>query len=326
MPAGDCGLDKSKLAAILPGNTWLLVRNGKLCHENKTSSDKKEYVASVAKTFGAMTFGMIVKDTNGDLSLDDKGSEWGLTGNLGSRPLSEVLSMTAHTGGRSFAYDTVGTTQINKLSIVLNAAIKKHNLAKGLDDYAHNIVMKRLGMTDSTWSEGKDSKIFAYSLFSTAKDMARLGQLINNRGVIDGKRYLTEDWIQKQIHPVNEAANGGYGLLTWLNAPKWKDIVGNKSAPDLSCAPIVLQKSEFDASGQPTGGKKDVGVWLARGMGGHFVIGHPGLNTVMVIKNFGLGRPNNFWQPLVPVFADAIGMDKNTFCSKYQSGTLVFRD
>ena len=318
LPAGDCGIDTSLLSGKLSRFPWMVMQGDKVCYENNTGSDRTEYVASVAKTFGALTFGMVNHDTNGDISPDDRASDW-ISGARSNATLENVLSMTSHTAGlNTFNYDTLGNVQINQLSEALNKAIKKHGLARGLDDYVHNTVMPRLGMTSSNWSRGRDEKIFAYSLYSTVPDMIRFGRLINNRGVLNGQRYLTDEWAHRQIHPANEQANGGYGLLTWLNAPSWKDISGTRRAPDVKCAPLTLRRADFDSAGNPRGGKKDVGVWLARGIGGHFLLGHPGLDMVMAIKGYS-GRPDNFWQEVMPAFAGAAGMSVTEFCRAYSS-------
>lgn len=313
----ECGLDPDTLGDALGGETWMLLRNGKPCHKNRTSNDGSDYVASVAKTFAAVTMGFVNRDTDNDISPFDNASDW-ISGISGSRiKLYHILSMSSHTSGLNrFSYDVVGTTQINDLSDALNKAIRKHNLASGLDDYVHNRVMPALGMGDSNWSRGNDNKIFAYSLYSTVGDMVRFGQLINQRGVFDGQRYMTEEWSHGQVHAANPAANSGYGYLTWLNARNWRDTSGAKSAPDLDCAPLVLTAADFDNQGRPKAGKKDNGVWLSRGVGGHFLVGHPGLDMVMAVKDYS-GRPNNFWQAVLPAFVEASGLSKTAFCNDY---------
>ena len=314
-----CGFDPDTLDGKLSGDAWIMVRGGQACFKNRVDNDGQDYVASIAKTFGAITFGMVNMDTDNGISPDDMASDWIDRGYSGSdAKLYHILSMSSHTRGLDrFSYDTVGTTQINDLSDALNKAIKEYDLADGLDDYVHNTVMPRLGMENSRWSPGNDNKIFAFSLYSSVGDLARFGEMINKGGVFQGERYMTKEWTHRQTHPANEEANGGYGLLTWLNAPSWKDIAGTKRSPDLDCAPVVLRQDDFGADGVPKSGKKDVGVWLSRGVGGHFLIGHPGLDMVMAIKDYS-GRPNNFWNAVLPAMVEASGLSEREFCNAYE--------
>ena len=327
MRTGDCGFDESILDGKLSRDSWMMTRGGVPCAENRISSDRTSYIASVGKSFAAVTFGFVNYDSrNGPdpISPDDRASKW-IRGYSPDCRLAEILSMSGHRSGcNRFSYDTVGTTQINELSEALNKAIRNNDLADGLDDYVHNRVMPALEMEDSDWARGRDNKIFAYSLNSTVRDMLRFGQLINDGGVYKGERYLSEEYASRQIHAANPRANTGMGFLTWLNARNWQDISGRRSAPDLSCAPVVLQESDLDANGKPKGNLNDVGLWLSRGQGGHFMIGHPGLDMVMAIKGYS-GRPNNFWEALRPAMVEASGLSERQFCNQYASGSYSLK-
>lgn len=49
----------------------------------------------------------------------------------------------------------------------------------------------------------------------SARDHARVGELILSRGRWDGRRLLSEAWVEAMLTP--SAANPNYGLLWWLN-------------------------------------------------------------------------------------------------------------
>jgi CubicO group peptidase (beta-lactamase class C family) len=53
-------------------------------------------------------------------------------------------------------------------------------------------------------------------LWASTRDLARFGQLLANRGSWDGKRVLSEAWIDRATAPCD--VEPGYGYLFWLNA------------------------------------------------------------------------------------------------------------
>ena len=325
---------------------WLMIRHGQLCYESK-SSDDVSMVHSVTKTLGGTVVGMIVKDTeeqntNNALSDNDLLTKWIPNHRLPNEQVkvAHILGMVAHNrdiepGNRKYSYDTVGRNQINLLSDILNKAIKKnsHLGMDNLDEYIGKRVFKRLGMTQSTWFKGQATKNFATMLNTTLRDMGRLGLLILNKGYWQGESLMSPEWAYKMTHPAFEDANTGYGYLTWVNAAEnWVDIGRStkKSSRDIECAPVAVRSSfpnkigeteecgynNFDCSQDA-----DSGVWLSRGTGGQFILGHPGLDLVLVIKNYDK-RPNDFWQEVLPaiVAEDPVFKgDIKGFCQEYES-------
>lgn len=55
-------------------------------------------------------------------------------------------------------------------------------------------------------------------LFATARDWARFGQLYLDRGVANGRRVLSEAWVDYTARPTPTARDGVYGAHWWLNA------------------------------------------------------------------------------------------------------------
>ncbi len=77
----------------------------------------------------------------------------------------------------------------------------------------------RLGMHD-TWAETdwRGNYILSSQVWSTARDLARFGQLYLNDGVLDGERILPEDWLEYVSRPSGPQPPGeqGYGATFWL--------------------------------------------------------------------------------------------------------------
>ena len=62
-------------------------------------------------------------------------------------------------------------------------------------------------------------------MFISAEDMARFGLLFLNDGVWDGKRLLSESWVQAVQQP--STPNPNYGYMWWLNqqgARHWENL------------------------------------------------------------------------------------------------------
>ena len=53
--------------------------------------------------------------------------------------------------------------------------------------------------------------------FAPARDWARLGQLMLNKGTINGTRVVSEDWIAKSLQPGPAENTSSYGYQWWLN-------------------------------------------------------------------------------------------------------------
>jgi CubicO group peptidase (beta-lactamase class C family) len=77
-----------------------------------------------------------------------------------------------------------------------------------------------LGMVDTTWRKrpfvppGVDAN--PIGLYSTARDLARLGELMLARGVWQGRRLVSEGYVEAAVRP-SQSLNPAYGLLWWLN-------------------------------------------------------------------------------------------------------------
>ncbi|MET0285925.1 MAG: hypothetical protein ABW352_15695, partial [Polyangiales bacterium] len=195
-------------------------------------------------------------------------------------------------------------------------------------------VFQALGLEKSSWSGSAASKNFAYTWNSTLRDMARVGLLVMHRGSWNGKRVLAEDYAYKMTHPSFESANTAYGYLTWLNARTGGTGPGGAGTGTGGdpCAPAaVWQKYPHGMFSKATDcnfnaphvctQKYDVGVWSAQGLGGQFIVGHAGLDMVIVAKNFSGGDgPTGLWKAIRPALVKLdpeYKGDEAAFCKAY---------
>lgn len=80
-------------------------------------------------------------------------------------------------------------------------------------------LFRRLGMYD-TWAETdwRGHYMLSSQVWSTARDLARFGQLYLNDGMQDGQRILPEGWLAHVSRPSGPQPEGdfGYGATFWL--------------------------------------------------------------------------------------------------------------
>ncbi len=358
----DVNLLKQADTAI--GAPYIIVRYGKLCHQYLPSgADRKAELYSATKTLGAVVVGIASYETrnytrtgrkNGPLKDTDRVDQWldSFSYNKDAQ-VAHVMAMVAQNsnltnGAMVYQYDTVGTTQINSLSNVIAAAIAQDStrLGSNVEQFTQNYLFKPLGMTNSSWSSGASTKTFAYTWSSTLHDMARLGLLILHRGTYNGKRVLAESWIYRMTHPSFEESNTAYGYLTWLNSRGGgTGPAAGISASGDTCAPAALWNSYPHApstypnckatAGYACAQVNDMGVWSAQGLGGQFIVGHPGLDMLIIAKNYNPSNVNSsvsgpvaLWKAIRPAVVALDPVYKNNeagFCAAY-SGTLYAPD
>jgi len=112
-----------------------------------------------------------------------------------------------------------------------------------------------LGMTATAWRRrpwvvsGQDAN--PIGLYTTARDLARFGELMLAGGVWAGRRVVSERYVKAALAP-SQTANPAYGLLWWLNGrpsrsgPASPDSVLAPAAPrDMAAAQGLLGRKVF---------------------------------------------------------------------------------
>ena len=354
--AAECGMDPDVLDAALPKfihTPFVVIRHGKLCWEGgwPGGSTEKYQVYSVTKTFGAMLFGMVASRST-KLRDTDPVTDWIPPSELGKinpkAKLAHVLAMTSTSADLrpghkdAWSYDTFGDREINRLEGVMNRAIaaepERFPGVKNVVELAQKELLDPLGMTSSSWAGGG----IASNLYSSVRDMARLGQLVLQRGRWQGRRLIDEEYLYRMTHPAFEDANTGYGYLTYVNAAaNWS---WPTSTADTYCAPYgewpgYPHRPFYEwpnTNGGVPGERRqtyDIAHTFASGTGGQKFIVYRGLDMVIAIRN-GAGSVNeedqlvdqfnghktiwNAVRPAIlkydPVYKD----DERGFCAAYR--------
>lgn len=86
-------------------------------------------------------------------------------------------------------------------------------------NFARQQLFDRIGMYSAIIEpDASGSPVGSSYMFATARDWARFGLLVNNRGVWRGEQILPPDWVAYSTTPTPLAPQGKYGAQFWLNA------------------------------------------------------------------------------------------------------------
>ena len=101
-----------------------------------------------------------------------------------------------------------------------------------LDEYANQKLFKPLGISRYEWVGGRDGEPSAASgLRLTTHDLAKIGQLVANKGLLNGQQVAPASWIDAMLTPSATLDGLRYGFQWWLAPdnlpPTWVAGFGN---------------------------------------------------------------------------------------------------
>ena len=129
-----------------------------------------------------------------------------------------------HPPGTHYNYSSGTANLLSKLYFEHTGA----TLQSTYDDYIENIVIP-MSFQDAIF-ETDASGVFVGSsyLYASARDWARLGQLMLNGGEINGRRIISKEWVTQSSAANDTENNKAYGYQWWLNdggsSLRWPDL------------------------------------------------------------------------------------------------------
>lgn len=154
------------------------------------------------------------------------------------------------------------------LSILLGGLIRNAT-GKYADEWAEETLFADLHVSSYRWQKAGDgTRETGGGLTLTAYDLAKMGQLVLDKGMWNGKRVVSETWIAESVKrhlPLAEGALGGSPYATGFAYHWW-----NQS---------------YEVNGMTTQ------AIVGRGYGGQYLGIFPTLNTVVVMNNGEWGNP-----------------------------------
>ncbi len=103
------------------------------------------------------------------------------------------------------------------MGTILTAEIISRASGITIDKFAENYLFQPLGITNVNWghTSHKDVLPSGKRLNMTSRDMAKIGQLIINKGNWKGKQVVSEGWVGESTTPKTKIAGIDYGYFWW---------------------------------------------------------------------------------------------------------------
>ncbi|OWK32584.1 6-aminohexanoate-dimer hydrolase [Sphingomonas mucosissima] len=256
-------IDKAFDRATYKGETVgvVVLRDGRIVGE-KYASGFGPFVAnrtwSVAKSIAGTLVGIAVQELRIDPQKPAQVPEWRVAGDpRRSITLDQLLRMSSglhsdHYGNRTDAIYFGGTTVTeqaagwplevkpgtrfryanNDIMLAARAVRAAMNNDKRYARWPQRL-FEPLGMQHTTaGTDWQGNFILSSQVYTTARDLARLGQLWLQDGVWQGKRLLPAGWMRYMTAPSGPqpAEGAGYGATMWLFGPKQGLPAGTYSA------------------------------------------------------------------------------------------------
>lgn len=176
-------------------------------------------------------------------------------------------------------YDPGTKFSYNSLQSLLLSAILTRTSGMTARQFAEQYLTGPLGIEISDWgSDPQGNTIGGYALYITPREMALLGYLYMNGGVINGKQILSREWINISWQKTN-LRDGSWGVLTEYNyGYHW--WIGKMRGYDL---------------------------FIAWGMGGQFIFCVPDQDLIVVVtSNPDISWDNNQEYPVLELVSEYI--------------------
>lgn len=111
------------------------------------------------------------------------------------------------------------------MGVVLIAEIVSQASGMPIDEYAKEFLFKALSISNVSWGHTSNKEVIpsARRLYMTPRDMAKIGQLILNNGMWNGKQIVSEKWIEESTTTKTKISGVNYGYLWWNIPFKEKD-------------------------------------------------------------------------------------------------------
>lgn len=112
------------------------------------------------------------------------------------------------------------------MGTILIAEIISQAAGMPIDKFAEKYLFNPLNIINVSWGHTTTNKEVipsAKRLYMTSRDMAKIGQLILNRGKWNDKQIVSEKWIEESTTPKTKITNIDYGYLWWIIPFKVKE-------------------------------------------------------------------------------------------------------
>ena len=149
------------------------------------------------------------------------------------------------------------------MGAILTAEIIDKTSGMPIDQFAEKYLFEPLGISHVEWNHTSKKKVIdsGKRLYMKPRDMAKIGQLILNKGTWNGQQIVSPEWIQEATAPKTKITGIDYGYF-WWNIP----MQGKNG--------MILSKT-------------------ATGNGGQYIMVFPSMNLVAVFTGGAYNSPED---------------------------------
>ena len=106
------------------------------------------------------------------------------------------------------------------MGVILMTEIISQTSGMSIDKFAHEYLFNPLGIDNVFWGHTSDKAVISSGkrLYMTSRDMAKIGQLILNKGKWNKKQIVSEKWVDESTTPKTKITGIDYCYL-WWNIP-----------------------------------------------------------------------------------------------------------
>ncbi|NLP82503.1 serine hydrolase [Microbacterium sp. CFH 90308] len=108
----------------------------------------------------------------------------------------------------------------NNSAVQVLEAVLEAATGMAVDEFAQTRLFEPLGLTGTRLEHDGtgNANVFA-GLWTTCADLSSLGRLLLDDGMVDGRRVISEEFLDEAVGGPSTDLNAAYGLLWWLNRP-----------------------------------------------------------------------------------------------------------
>ncbi|HYW06752.1 MAG TPA: serine hydrolase [Longimicrobium sp.] len=137
----------------------------------------------------------------------------------GAREVGSVTDKETFTFGLPLATRPGAAWAYSNDGVFLLSPLLDRAAGEPIEDYARRRLFVPLGMGSTRLHVYPTGQAWTHAdMQTTARDLARIGQLMLNGGRWGGARVVPEAWVRESVRP-SQRINPQYGLLWWLDVP-----------------------------------------------------------------------------------------------------------
>lgn len=111
-------------------------------------------------------------------------------------------------------------SQYCTMGVILMAEIIGRASGMPIDAFAAKYLFEPLGITNVSWGHTSNKEVITSGkrLYMTSRDMAKIGQLVLDKGIWDEKQIVSSEWVEESTATQTTITGREYGYL-WWNIP-----------------------------------------------------------------------------------------------------------